>query len=618
MIVQLSLFWLLIYLLRKGLNHILVHESPITRSFKSLIQQSMDGFDFSVLQISYKFSVSYFLHQLKHEKNRYRIIFLNYWFSCGSICMLIGMIMSPYFLWCCLTNLISMAYDNISGHNNYGDGEVTAIITPIIPGLNFPGRYVFGFWICTLLVTCIHEIGHAVAAVRENLQIRNAGIFFIFALPGAYVEIDDSIQYLPMISQLRIYSAGIWHNIILCILCWTLLFICPILLNSTFYYRLNKGGKDGGGVIVLDYPSKYSVFHNILNPGDVIVSINNKVINNSHDLSQFIENISKARNISQYHRSTLEDLPMVDISLGGDERFNKTLMVNLNLENFTSTVNSTQSLKISPVKQIQNQSDIFYNLTSYSNIGDDGYCFVNGNHRNYSKVDDLECCSFAIFGRRKKSEMTCFLNFEKSVALTKLKSNIFQASEFQCLRARDVIQSDSVSCNSINDCPSLISDVGTEAQCLHPITEYPNHIMQIQLSSNKQIIVEGNPEYLFHPGFIGFGEIDVRFNFMKSQKGKAGYWFYVMLLNLPNNLMFYIKLILQLSASVAIINTLPIKTLDGSFCLPHFLEIISPEHGAKLADIIIKVYTIAIFMIVFISILPGVVKDIYFGLVPRL
>jgi len=172
-----------------------------------MLHKSFEGFELSMFQMAYNFSISFITSWLKHENGRLRI-FLSYWFNFGSAFMCLGVVVSPYFLWVSIFNLTSVFSLNYKIYDSEVNiVETSATITPIIPGicfkaisiklyftffkgLNFPGRYVFGFWASTLLVACFHEFGHALAAVRENLQVRNAGIFFVFALPGISTQLD--------------------------------------------------------------------------------------------------------------------------------------------------------------------------------------------------------------------------------------------------------------------------------------------------------------------------------------------------------------------------------------------------------------------------------------------
>lgn len=74
-----------------------------------------------------------------------------------------------------------------------------------------------GYYVTTLAIcSIVHELGHALAAAREDVQLFGVGMFIAFTIPIAYVHIsNEQLVTLPLWNQLRITCAGIWHNIIL-------------------------------------------------------------------------------------------------------------------------------------------------------------------------------------------------------------------------------------------------------------------------------------------------------------------------------------------------------------------------------------------------------------------
>lgn len=74
-----------------------------------------------------------------------------------------------------------------------------------------------GYYAITLAIcSIVHELGHALAAAREDVQLFGIGIFIFFTIPIAYVDMNsEQTVALPLKNQLRIICAGVWHNIIL-------------------------------------------------------------------------------------------------------------------------------------------------------------------------------------------------------------------------------------------------------------------------------------------------------------------------------------------------------------------------------------------------------------------
>ena len=77
----------------------------------------------------------------------------------------------------------------------------------------------------------MHELGHALAAAREDVQLFGLGILIAFTIPIAYVHISsEQLSLLPLKNQLRVTCAGIWHNIVLATIAAT------ILMLSTWFW----------------------------------------------------------------------------------------------------------------------------------------------------------------------------------------------------------------------------------------------------------------------------------------------------------------------------------------------------------------------------------------------
>ena len=76
--------------------------------------------------------------------------------------------------------------------------------------------YVYIFDLSLLVCSIYHEVGHAMAAASENVRVLGFGVFVLFVIPAAYVELPtDQLRTKSSLQQLRVFSAGVWHNIIL-------------------------------------------------------------------------------------------------------------------------------------------------------------------------------------------------------------------------------------------------------------------------------------------------------------------------------------------------------------------------------------------------------------------
>ncbi|KAI0241860.1 Membrane-bound transcription factor site-2 protease [Lamellibrachia satsuma] len=157
------------------------------------------------------------------------------------------------------------------------------VLTPVMPGVNLPMNQI-SYYLLTLLVCGIlHELGHAIAAVREQVRVCGFGLFvfpsprtyvnlyteylcfqssavcgfglfvfpstpeeqvrvcgfglFVFAIyPGAYVNLyTEHLQVISPMRQLRVYCAGVWHNFVVVLAAIAVLMSLPWLL-SPFYH----------------------------------------------------------------------------------------------------------------------------------------------------------------------------------------------------------------------------------------------------------------------------------------------------------------------------------------------------------------------------------------------
>lgn len=91
-----------------------------------------------------------------------------------------------------------------------------------------------------VLCSLFHEMGHAMAAVREDVRFFGIGILLFFIVPVVFVHIsNEQLNLLPIKNQLKILCAGVWHNIVLAGSA-ILLFVIVTLIFSPFFIK-NSG-----------------------------------------------------------------------------------------------------------------------------------------------------------------------------------------------------------------------------------------------------------------------------------------------------------------------------------------------------------------------------------------
>lgn len=136
-------------------------------------------------------------------------------------------------------------------------------LTPLVPGITVPAGDVWYMLAAVLLAAVVHELGHAIAASTENGELSGIGAFIAVLLPGAYVKLRGVEDMSPR-SQLRVYCAGAWHNVVSAILALLVLKVLPLVLAPGFVI--------GGGALVVFVPPISPLFEHI-SPGDIVLRI---------------------------------------------------------------------------------------------------------------------------------------------------------------------------------------------------------------------------------------------------------------------------------------------------------------------------------------------------------
>lgn len=89
------------------------------------------------------------------------------------------------------------------------------------------------------ICSIVHEMGHAFAAVLEDVPMTGFGFNVLLVLPVAYTHISsEQMNSLRTWRRLRILCAGIWHNILLAAFCFSLMSLLPILFTP--FYNIDK------------------------------------------------------------------------------------------------------------------------------------------------------------------------------------------------------------------------------------------------------------------------------------------------------------------------------------------------------------------------------------------
>uniref|UniRef100_A0A183CH89 Membrane-bound transcription factor site-2 protease n=1 Tax=Globodera pallida TaxID=36090 RepID=A0A183CH89_GLOPA len=126
-------------------------------------------------------------------------------------------------------------------------------------------------------IAIVHEAGHAVAAANSNVRVTGLGVFLFAIYPGAFTEVEpDQLERCSCAQRLRIFGAGIWHNIVLALLGVLILLLIPVL-SLPFY-------SNSAGIVVVDVDPKSGLYGPTgLRAGHHIQRINQCEVRNASD-----------------------------------------------------------------------------------------------------------------------------------------------------------------------------------------------------------------------------------------------------------------------------------------------------------------------------------------------
>ena len=166
-------------------------------------------------------------------------------------------------------------------------GQDSATVELLMPGINLPINEI-GYYIVALAVNSIvHELGHGLAAVLEDVPVRGFGFHIFLMLPVAYTHLDpDQFNNLRPWKKLKVLCAGIWYNVILAIFTYLIFLSSPFLLS--LLYKINES-------VIVTHVKNHSPVTGIrgLDIGDVITSINNCEVKNEDSYYQCLSDTLK-------------------------------------------------------------------------------------------------------------------------------------------------------------------------------------------------------------------------------------------------------------------------------------------------------------------------------------
>lgn len=193
---------------------------------------------------------------------------LKKWFTFGYLFTI--SIFLPFAIWTIIT-FVQEHFNETVHFNNVPQ------VKAMLPGVNIPASDICVYFIAIALSSILHELGHAMAAAQEDVQLLSVGLYVFTIIPVAFVQLNtEQLNSLAVGRRLRIYCAGVWHNTATAFVAVLLFFSAPILFSIAY--------ETGIGVRVTGFTVD-SPLDDVrgLDKDDIVTSINGCDIKNSND-----------------------------------------------------------------------------------------------------------------------------------------------------------------------------------------------------------------------------------------------------------------------------------------------------------------------------------------------
>uniref|UniRef100_A0A8C0GTV8 Membrane-bound transcription factor site-2 protease n=1 Tax=Chelonoidis abingdonii TaxID=106734 RepID=A0A8C0GTV8_CHEAB len=231
--------WCVIYLA----DTLLRSSSSLKASYEDWLMSY--GLSFSPFHMRWQTAL---FNRLFYSWGRWKPRFLYLWFSIGMVFGIVAMFGSVVLLGKTLMQTLTMAGFKLVGCHSQNSNSASlrsslsicfvllSCLHEQVPGVNLPISQLTYFFTAILISGVIHEVGHGVAAIREQVRFNGFGIFIFIVYPGAFVDLFTThLQLISPVQQLRIFCAGVWHNFVLGVASLIVLFLLPAILFP-FYY----------------------------------------------------------------------------------------------------------------------------------------------------------------------------------------------------------------------------------------------------------------------------------------------------------------------------------------------------------------------------------------------
>uniref|UniRef100_A0A8D8Y7P6 Membrane-bound transcription factor site-2 protease n=1 Tax=Cacopsylla melanoneura TaxID=428564 RepID=A0A8D8Y7P6_9HEMI len=491
-------------------------------------------------------------------------------YNMGVVCTIVSIPISVYVI-------VQSVYSNLvkpqSSSLYMNDNEEHYInVKPLVIGVNLPMSHLFYYITSLLVCIVIHELGHAVCALHENIRLNYVGIVLVFIIPVIYVDIENihTAQVpISVLAKLRIYCAGIWHNILLTLLMYVILYSFPILTSPL--YLVNEGVQVTH--MGFNSPLKTTAGKFGLEPFDVIVKINECRVVNEMTYKQCLLQLNSSKNIKRGYCLTNEFVEKQQETFKSNELEDKDDCCARNQTKHLCFVQSNISETAKSVNNNENRIK--------RHVGNNAYRVGNGKPVEIGKLTIYkESDTPESLKDTRQIEETVV---EKAKLLVVSSPNVSNNSNVHsknntpvryCMQARLVLDNSKQSCVSSDQCSPL-------TQCYLPLTSHA--LIQIHLRQKSPYVL-----YLGRP-------VDV-YNTLNVNNYIQKYSESVTLAYIPSvghNMAVYISI---LSSGLALVNAIPCYYFDSQ----HIISILVTRSYLRFCIHVLSTLLLVTYFLLFI------------------
>lgn len=102
----------------------------------------------------------------------------------------VTILLFPIAMYFVIASLFSGSSKSVSGERNVSSASVpsenAARLEILLPGVNLPVNQVGYYIIALLICSVVHEFGHGISAVLDDVPVVGFGLSFIFIIPVAF------------------------------------------------------------------------------------------------------------------------------------------------------------------------------------------------------------------------------------------------------------------------------------------------------------------------------------------------------------------------------------------------------------------------------------------------